>query len=94
MLSYGWGIENTGALLTSHLSKSQLDILIRLGVRVVFALDAEVDVRKDKTIRRLLPYAQVEWLHDRAGLLGPKDAPVDKGPDVFRTLYERREVLR
>lgn len=89
-----WGIPNTGAILTSHLNPNQFKILIRLGVRVVFALDAEVDIRQDKHIRKLLPYVRVEWVQNRDGLLEDKDAPVDKGESVFRKLYKERSVVR
>lgn len=94
MLADGWGIKNTGALLTSHLSDRQMKILIRLGVRVVFALDAEINIRKDINIRKLLPYVPVEWVSNRNNLLDNKDAPVDKGEDVFRKLYRERRRLR
>lgn len=94
MLADTWGIKNTGAILTSHLNPNQFRILIKLGVRVVFALDAEVDIRQDANIRRLLPYTVVEWVRNRGGLLGDKDAPVDKGFEVFKTLYEQRRRLR
>lgn len=89
-----WGIRNTGAILTSHLNPQQFKILIRLGVRIVFALDAEVDIRKDANIMKLRPYANVEWVINRRGLLDDKDAPVDKGLEVFQTLYDERRRLR
>lgn len=94
MLAATWGIGNTGAILTSHLNPYQFQILIRLGVRIVFALDAEIDIRCDKNIKRLLPYAPVEWVVNRRGLLSEKDAPVDRGPEVFRQLYEERRRLK
>lgn len=94
MLARGWDIKNTGAVLTSHLNPQQFQILIKLGVRVVFALDSDVDISRDVNIRRLLPYTQVEWVRNRNGLLEDKDAPVDKGLDVFTKLYEERVRLR
>lgn len=94
IIAHGWGIENTGALCTSHLNTSQFKLLIQLGVRVVFALDAEIDIRQDAYIKRLLPYVPVEWVKNRDGLLGDKDAPVDKGIEVWSKLYDRRERLR
>ena len=94
MIADGWGIKNTGAILTSHLNPCQFQLLIRLGVTVVFALDAEIDIREDVNIRKLLPYVRVEWVRNRRGLLDEKDAPVDKGPGVFQTLYEERGRLR
>lgn len=94
MIADGWGIKNTGAILTSHLNPHQFKLLIRLGVTVVFALDAEIDIREDANIKKLLPYVRVEWVRNRRGLLEDKDAPVDKGLEVFQTLYEERGRLR
>jgi len=94
MIADGWGIKNTGAILTSHLNPQQFKLLIRMGITVVFALDAEVDIREDVNIKKLLPYVRVEWVRNRRGLLDDKDAPVDKGLEVFQTLYEERGRLK
>lgn len=85
-----WGIRNTGAILTSHLSPTQMKILLRLGVRVVFALDKDVDVTTDKNIGKLKNYTNVSYLKDTQGLLEAKDAPVDKGLEVFQKLYDAK----
>lgn len=90
LVADGWGIHNTGAILTSHLNPHQLKILVKLGVRVVFALDKDVLVRKDHNISKLKQYVNVEYLWDRADLLDEKDAPVDKGQEVFKQLYDER----
>lgn len=89
-----WGIHNTGALMTSHLSNGQMKILAALGCDVVFALDKEIRVRDDRNIQKLKRYVNVFYLYDPKDLLDNKDAPVDKGEDVFRELYERRLRLR
>lgn len=94
MLANSWGIENTGAILTSHLNPHQMKILAKLGVRAVFALDKDVDVSKDHNIRKLTQYIHVETIADRNNLLDEKDAPVDKGKEVFETLYEQRIKYR
>lgn len=92
--AYGWGIKNTAAILTSHLSENQFRFLVQLSswhhVRIVFALDSEIDVTKDKNIMRLAKYANVEWLKNFDGLLNEKDSPVDQGQEVFMKLYEGR----
>lgn len=90
LLADTWGIKNTGAILTSHLNPQQMKILARLGCRVVFALDKEVKVREDHNIQRLRNYVEVEYLWDREDLLDEKDAPVDKGAETFKKLYEGR----
>ena len=94
MKAYGWGFKNCGAALTSHVNDRQFEILMKLGVRVVFALDADVDIREDRNIMRLKPYTTVEWITDWEDLLQPKDAPVDRGKDIFEHLYRQRIRFR
>ena len=90
LLADTWGIHNTGAILTSHLSPNQMKILAKLGCRVVFALDKDVNPREDHNIKKLKQYVNVEYLWDWQDLLGEKDAPVDKGQEVFNKLYSQR----
>lgn len=90
MLADTWGIHNTGAILTSHLNPNQMKILAKLACTVVFALDKEVCVRDDHNIKRLKQFVKVEYIWDRDNLLGAKDAPVDKGLETWKKLYEGR----
>lgn len=90
LLADTWGIHNTGAILTSHLNPNQMKILAKLGCKVVFALDKDVVVRNDYNIRRLKQFVKVEYIWDKDNLLDNKDAPVDKGQDVWKKLYEGR----
>ena len=85
-----WGVTNTAAILTSHLNPLQLRILIRLGVRVVFALDEDVDIREDGNIKKLKRFVKVEYISGK-GVLQDKMSPVDLGEEVFRELYKERE---
>lgn len=94
LLAHTWGIRNTGALLTSHLSVNQLKILVKLGVPVTFALDKDVDISKDRNIQKLKRYCNVFLLRDTDGALNDKDAPVDQGMEVFKKLYETKERYR
>ena len=90
MLANSWGIKNTGAILTSHLNPSQMRLLVKLGVKVVFALDKDVNIRKDHNINRLKNYVNVDYLWDKYDLLDEKDAPVDKGLEVFKKIYGQK----
>lgn len=94
LIADSWGIKNAGAILTSHLSPEQMKLLARLGCDVVFALDKEVDIRKDHNIEKLKRYVNVSYLYDFRDLLEEKDAPVDKGREVFETLYKERVRYR
>lgn len=88
-----FGIHNTGALLTSHLSPYQMKILASLGCRVTFALDKDVDIRQDKNIQKLKQYVNVDYVWDKDNRLEEKDSPVDKGREVFERLYASRKAL-
>ena len=90
LLADTWGIRNTAAILTSHLSPAQMQILAQIGVRVVFALDKEVSIKDDHNIKRLKKYTEVEYLWDKNDVLEEKMAPVDMGEDIFKTLYQQR----
>lgn len=94
LIADSWGIRNTGALLTSHLNKNQLKILIQLGCNVVFALDKDVKPWEDRNICKLVPYVKVEYIHDSHELLEEKDSPVDKGLGVWKKLYDERRIVR
>ena len=94
LLADTWGLKNTGALLTSHLNPNQMKILAKLGCRVVFALDKDVDILDDHNISILKNYVNVYYLYDRDNLLNEKDAPVDKGREVFKKLYCQRIKYR
>lgn len=93
MIAESWGVDNACAVCTSHLNPEQRKILIKLGARVVFALDSEVDVAKDEEITKLRRYVQIETVINRDGLLKDKMSPVDAGHDVWKSLYERRVRL-
>lgn len=94
MLADSWGVHNTAAILTSHLNPAQMKILARLGCRVVFALDQDVNPEKDHNAQKLKRFVKVEYVIDTEGLLEPKMAPVDAGRDVWMALYEHRRKLR
>lgn len=94
MLADTWGINICGAILTSHLSSNQMKLLARLGYKVVFALDKEIQIRSDKNIEKLKQYVNVEYIWDKDGVLGEKDAPVDKGKEVFEKLFTQRLKYR
>lgn len=92
-----WGINNTGALLTSHLNPNQIRILLSIcclnNVAVIFALDKDVDITDDNNIKKLRKYVNVYRLGDADGLLEEKESPVDRGFEVFKKLCKNRKRL-
>lgn len=94
MIADTWGIRNCGAILTSHLNPQQLRILAKLGCRVVFALDEDVDPTQDHNIAKLKQLVNVQYIRDTGHLLQEKMSPVDAGPEVWKTLYDGRRSYR
>lgn len=98
MLANTWGINNCGAILTSHLGNSQMKLLLEFCVKnsvsLTFALDKEIDIRKDNHIAQLKKYLNIFYLWDRDDdLPDVKMAPVDMGEDIFRKLLQQRVRL-
>ncbi len=95
--AYGFGIGNTIASETSLLSDEQVNLLIKTGIsEVIIAWDKDQDfgkIRNNKNVKKLTSFADVSIVVDRFGLLGEKDAPVDKGKEVFERLLEGRRRL-
>lgn len=91
----GWGITNCAAICTSFIHELQLKTLIKLGVSVVVALDKDKNsvVFKDEMWRKLKRFCKVYIVTDTMGLLGEKDAPVDRGLSVWKELYNKKKIL-
>lgn len=87
------GISNAVALGTSHLSKEQMQILLKLRVDVVVALDKDKNPREDKNLQNLSKYNKCFVIIDNNNLLKEKDSPIDCGIDVFKKLYEQKEIF-
>lgn len=92
------------ALNGSSLSDYQVQMLIDLGVEtVVLALDKEFNNEEEEKkykekinkafISKLFPYFTVEIIWDQHNVLDLKDAPTDKGKEVYEKLYNERIIL-
>ena len=93
--AYGWGYKNCVAAETSALNEEQIKLLISLGVKdVTIAFDSDVDVAKiNKAVYMLRRFAKVYIIKDTHQLLGEKEAPVDRGKEVFEQLLNERVQL-
>ena len=87
-------IYNAVAIGTSHLSKEQTKILLKLRVNVIMALDKDKDASKDKNFLNLAKYNKCYVMEDTENMLDEKDAPIDKGIEVFRKIYEKRRLVQ
>lgn len=95
--AYGWGIRNTVAAETSKLSKGQVQLLLKNKLsEVVIGFDSDQlfgNIVTDDKIQMLKRFTRVSVITNTDGLLGAKEAPVDRGKEIFERLYERRRVI-
>lgn len=93
MKADSWGIKNSVAILTNHINIHQIRLLMSLHVNIVLCLDKGVDVKKDNSFLRVASRSNVFYLEDNQNLLDDKDAPVDKGKEVFLRLYSNKKPM-
>ena len=89
-----WGINNCVATSTKKISDKQVELLLSLKCNLVFAFDKDVD-RKEvlNQIKLFSRFTNTYYTYDRNDLLGVKDAPCDKGKDVWLQLYNEKYKL-
>lgn len=95
MKADSWGYHYCVSTETSSINEDQVRLLIRLGVKeVIIAFDKDVKISKIKENTKMLQrFTNVSVIQDKKNLLDDKDAPVDKGPEVFKQLLEERVRL-
>lgn len=90
MKAFDWGIYNTVAIGASDISEEQADMIKKLGLDIEIVLCYD----KDKTAKEIRKYAEVfkgrkvYGMFDVDNLLEDKDAPVDRGFEVWNQLVE------
>ena len=102
-----FGEENdiSVAVCGSALSSFQVKLLLDLEVEeIIIAFDKQFKelgdkehtgwVKKLKDINKKYgQYVKVSYMFDKENLLDYKDSPIDKGPETFMTLFDRRISL-
>lgn len=85
------GIYNTVAIGTNCINRYLVDKLLKLKCNIVLALDKDVPLdRVKKEGDKFRKFTNVYIIYDFDNLLDEKDAPVDKGKEVFMRLYEKK----
>lgn len=100
MKAFGWGYKNSVSAEKHTLTEEQISLLIRLKVNIVFAFDKDVSY-SDESVRRgiekLKRMTNVYVIADPKNLLGDvglKNAPVDRGKEIWDELYKnKRKVI-
>ena len=99
MKAEGYGYHNVVSAETCRLTKEQIKLLISLKCNVVIAFDKDKSLSDfyDKGVKMLSRFTNVSYINDVGNLLGEpdeKNAPVDKGKEVWEQLYNNAKAVR
>ena len=103
-----FGIENdiTVACCGSSLLSNQVELLLKLGVEeIIIAFDKQFKEIGDAEWKRLTKnlyalhrkygaYVQISYMFDKEDLLGYKESPIDRGPEIFMQMFNERVVIK
>lgn len=98
MKAESFGYHNVVSAETAALTLEQIELILTLRCNVVIAFDKDKRLSDylNKDMKMLSRFVNLYYIEDRNGLLGAKEdknSPVDKGKEVWDTLYQsRREV--
>ena len=102
-----FGVDNdiSVACCGSAISFVQIKLLLEAGAsEIIIGFDKQFQEIGDAEFKHLVknlknihkkysPYATISFLFDKWNLLGYKDSPLDRGPEVFKQLYKQRIFL-
>ena len=108
LFSSFFGIENdiSVAVCGSNLINYQVEMLKSLGVEeIIIAFDKQYQEYGDEEYfkweekliniyKKYGGFIQIRFILDTGNLLGYKDSPIDKGPDIFLELFNNRKEPR
>ena len=102
---FGGDADISVAVCGSNLINYQVQLLLSLGVEeICIAFDKQFQeigddewkrwTKKLKELnRKYSPLVQISFLFDKMNLLGYKDSPIDRGPEIFMQLFKERIML-
>ena len=102
-----FGIDNdiSVAVCGSSMTAYQVDLLKSLDVEeIIIAFDKQFQEIGDKEFKgwtkklkdlnkKYGTLVRISFMFDKWNLLGYKDSPIDRGPEIFKELFERRIIL-
>ena len=105
-ISY-FGIDNDIAVACcgSNISNYQIHMLIEAGAKeIIVAFDRQFQELGDnehkhqianykKLYNKYKNFVNISFINDKNMITGYKDAPIDRGPDIFLQLFKERVVL-
>jgi len=92
MKAENMGIYNTISIGKNGINPYVLPKILKLHTNIVLALDKDVCIKDIiKECKKISKYTNVYYIYDNKGLLDKKDAPVDKGKDIWMELYNNKK---
>jgi hypothetical protein len=102
-----FGLDNdiSVAVCGSNLITHQVDLLLSLGVKeIIVAFDKQFKQSGDDEFKRWTqkltdihkkysPRVNISFMFDKGNVLGYKESPIDRGPEVFMKLFKERITL-
>lgn len=87
---YSYGLASE----TDNLNEGQIKIILSMHLKeIIIAYDKGVDIKdiiNNENIKKLNPFIKISIINDKKDLLKDKDAPVDRGKEIWETLYNNR----
>lgn len=102
---FGISADISVAVCGSSLTNYQVNLLMELGIdEICIAFDKQFQEIGDEEWKKwkekltninnkYSSMIKVSFLFDKWNLLGYKDSPIDKGPNIFQELFKRRVIL-
>ena len=102
---FGKDNDITVACCGSNLLANQVQLLLNLGVEeIIIAFDKQFQEVGDEEWKRLVKvlkslhqkygaYVQISYMFDKENLLGYKESPIDRGPEIFMKMFNERVVI-
>ena len=76
--AWSYGYQNTGGTGGKELSQYQIDMLVRLGVDIVFAFDKDVSKEELENLAERFPDGvPLYYMFDEDNILNEKESPTD-----------------
>jgi DNA primase len=91
MKAHSYGVFNTLAIGASDIALEQADILKKIGldIEIILCYDKGITIDEIKTNAQVLEGRAVYGMYDVNNLLDMKDAPVDKGVEIWEKLVNK-----
>lgn len=83
-----YGYRNYLSTMGKKISKAQVELLVRLDKKIIFAYDQDVQYEELVDIRNMFPeQIKIYYMQDSEHLLGEKESPTDN-PDTFMKMKD------